>query len=540
MNYKVLYRKYRPDDFDNLVGQDNIIKILTNSIINNKLSHAYIFSGPRGTGKTSSAKIFAKNINCLESKNGMACGECINCKSIENTSDIIEIDAASNNGVNEIREITNNIKLVPSNLKYKVYIIDEVHMLSNSAFNALLLTLEEPPAHVKFILATTNIENVPITILSRCQRFDFKKIDTKVIVDRLESICNLENINITKEALVEIAKISDGGLRDSLSLLDQLSKENEMITEDVVANYTGSVSFKVIENLFESLDNSDFINFEKIMRELDDCSIDYKLLIKNFISYLSEVIRNVLINNKTTRLEINEIKALAIELTDFQSKINVNVDVYSMMRIILFSYFSKETNVTNNKIDEIKVNHEEEIEVIVKEEVKQKEINVESEKIIVKENYKFENDDINVNSYNFALADIRINNCFAEAKLDIKQKNIIIWNDYLNNIDISLKGLLTDSEVAMSSDSILTISVERENDYDDILKLSDKIVLNYNRFTFGETKIVFITKKRWLELVNIYKKDKESGIIYTVKDENEFLDDVDIDDIFDHSKIEER
>lgn len=237
MSYKVLYRKYRPDNFDNLVGQDNITRILKNSIINNKLSHAYIFSGPRGTGKTSSAKIFSKNINCLNPVKGNACNECINCKNYDSVNDIIEIDAASNNGVNEMREITNNVKLKPNLLKYKVYIIDEFHMLSPSAFNALLVTLEEPPSHVIFILATTNIESVPITILSRCQRFDFKKITINNIEKRLKEISEIEEIKIENPAITQIAKISDGGLRDSLSLLDQLSKENGIITEEVVFNH---------------------------------------------------------------------------------------------------------------------------------------------------------------------------------------------------------------------------------------------------------------------------------------------------------------
>ena len=186
MEYQVLYRKYRPHDFDSLVGQEYTKKLLKNSVINNKFAHAYIFTGPRGTGKTSSAKIFAKAINCLHSVDGNPCNKCKNCVNFDSSPDIIELDAASNNGVDDIREIINNVRLAPSSMKIKVYIIDEFHMLSTSAFNALLLTLEEPPKDVVFILATTDIQSVPITVLSRCQRFDFKPI----------SLQDIENIDL--------------------------------------------------------------------------------------------------------------------------------------------------------------------------------------------------------------------------------------------------------------------------------------------------------------------------------------------------------
>ena len=222
MNYKALYRKYRPSLFNEIVGQDHIVKILKNSIIKNKIGHAYLFSGPRGTGKTSTAKIFASTINCLQPVDGEKCGKCAICKLEENV-DIIEIDAASNNGVDEIREIRQNAKLMPNNSKYKVYIIDEVHMLSIGAFNALLKTLEEPPLHVIFILATTEFQKVPLTIVSRCQKFQFKKLTNNDIEKKLHEIVEKENINITDDALTLIAEISDGGLRDAINLLDQAS-----------------------------------------------------------------------------------------------------------------------------------------------------------------------------------------------------------------------------------------------------------------------------------------------------------------------------
>ena len=232
--FKVLYRKYRPKSFDEIVGQEYTVKMLKNAIIGNKISHAYLFTGPRGTGKTSTAKIFAKTINCENSTDGIPCGKCSSCLNINNNADIIEIDAASNNGVDEIREIINNVKVAPSFSKYKVYIIDEVHMLSQSAFNALLLTLEEPPKHIVFILATTNVESVPITILSRCQRYEFKKLSLEEIENHLNYVSKNEKIDITTDAIKEISYLSEGGLRDALSILNQLSTSNSSISLETV------------------------------------------------------------------------------------------------------------------------------------------------------------------------------------------------------------------------------------------------------------------------------------------------------------------
>ena len=250
MEYQVLYRKYRPHDFDSLVGQEYTKKLLKNSVKSGKFAHAYIFTGPRGTGKTSSAKIFAKAINCLNPVDGNPCNKCENCLNFSSSPDIIELDAASNNGVDDIREIINNVRLAPNSMKIKVYIIDEFHMLSTSAFNALLLTLEEPPKDVVFILATTDIQSVPITVLSRCQRFDFKSISLNDIENRLKYICEQENIDITEDAIKEIALMSNGGLRDALSILDQLSSLDCQIDVNAVINNFGGVSNKKLKECF--------------------------------------------------------------------------------------------------------------------------------------------------------------------------------------------------------------------------------------------------------------------------------------------------
>ena len=254
--YQALYRKYRPKDFDSVVGQDSIIKTLKNSIINNNFSHAYMFFGPRGTGKTTVSKIFARNINCEKPKDGIACGKCDHCKVSfsKDCIDIIEIDAASNNGVDEIRELKNKISLVPSELKYKVYIIDEVHMLSIGAFNALLKTLEEPPEHAIFILATTDPQKVPETIISRCQCFSFKRISSEIIEDRLKFICKEEKIKIDDDVLKNIATLSDGGLRDALGSLDKLvSYTDEKITMEDFIEVNEIISDKQVNDFINNI-----------------------------------------------------------------------------------------------------------------------------------------------------------------------------------------------------------------------------------------------------------------------------------------------
>ena len=254
MAYLALYRKYRPTDFSSVVGQNEIKKILSNAILKDNISHAYLFSGPRGTGKTTTAKILAKMVNCEHLKDGEPCNECESCRNLFNSNDVIEIDAASNNGVDEIRDLREKATLVPSICRYKVYIIDEVHMLTTQAFNALLKILEEPPKHVIFILATTEYHKIPLTITSRCQKFQFNKLEIEDIFKRLREIADLEKIDISDDALYEIAKISDGGMRDSINFLDQIrSFTNDKITISDVYEVCGNISSEDIYKLFVDL-----------------------------------------------------------------------------------------------------------------------------------------------------------------------------------------------------------------------------------------------------------------------------------------------
>lgn len=260
MSYQALYRVWRPRTFEDVVGQQHITRTLQNAIAQDKFSHAYLFSGPRGTGKTSAAKIFAQTINCEHAPVKEPCNECAACRGIQDgsISDVIEIDAASNTSVDDIRDIRDKVKYAPSSVPYKVYIIDEVHMISVNAFNALLKTLEEPPKHVVFILATTEPHKIPLTIISRCQRFDFKPISNQAIVERMQKIMHAENISVTDEALEAVALAAEGGMRDALSILDQAISysEEQVKLEDVLA-VTGGVSQEVLTNIVRAMIQQD-------------------------------------------------------------------------------------------------------------------------------------------------------------------------------------------------------------------------------------------------------------------------------------------
>ena len=338
--YQALYRKYRPKTLDDIYGQDTIVKIIKNTIKNNQINHAYLFAGPRGTGKTSIAKIFAKIVNCENPKDYKACGKCNSCTQINN-SDIIEIDAASNNGVDEIRELRNKVNLVPSYGKYKIYIIDEVHMLTVGAFNALLKTLEEPPAHAIFILATTDPQKIPETILSRCQRFDFKKITNDAIVENLKKISKEENIEIEEEALYEIATLSDGGMRDSVGMLDQAkSYSEEKITIEDIHDINGTLTEKDLEELLENIEDK---NLEIILEKTDkynEKGKNFTKLTEEFINYL----RNVLLFKKVPNYFKNMHKN-----TENYEKIVEKTTVENILKYIeILNKYSIEMKNTNN------------------------------------------------------------------------------------------------------------------------------------------------------------------------------------------------
>lgn len=293
MAYKALYRSYRPQNFEELAGQQHIVKTLKNAVRQNKIAHAYLFCGPRGTGKTTVAKILAKAINCTcENKENIPCDECENCISIMNGThpDIVEIDAASNNGVDEVRDLIEKVKYAPIEGRFKVYIIDEVHMMSTGAFNALLKTLEEPPAHVVFVLATTEPHKILPTIISRCQRFDFSKINDKFIVERLETVLNGENIQCEREALELVASLADGGMRDALSILEQCLAYSSHLTVKDINEIYGIVSSTQKLSFLKSLMNKDIPTILNRIEEMFQTGIDVKRLTIDLIDILKDII----------------------------------------------------------------------------------------------------------------------------------------------------------------------------------------------------------------------------------------------------------
>ncbi len=321
MGYTALYRKFRPLNFSEMVGQEHITRTLRNQVIEQRVGHAYLFNGGRGTGKTSAAKILARAVNCLNPKDGEPCNECEICKAILSGSltDVVEMDAASNNSVEDIRAIRDEVNFLPTRAKYRVYIIDEVHMLSTGAFNALLKTLEEPPEHVKFILATTEPQKLPATILSRCQRFDFKRISTQDIIKRLEIICKESNIQISKEALELIAILSEGAMRDAISILERCAAEQtEEINEDKVRDLVGIPKITYINKLAKGIINKEPEEAINIVNTILEEGKD----IDNFLWELIKYIKDILVYKSTSKLEIynqEEIKNIK-ELADSTDK----------------------------------------------------------------------------------------------------------------------------------------------------------------------------------------------------------------------------
>lgn len=351
MSYQALYRKWRPDNFEDVKGQDHIVTTLKNQINADRIGHAYLFCGTRGTGKTSVAKIFAKAVNCEHPVNGSPCGECPTCKAISAgiSMNVIEIDAASNNGVDNIREIRDEVQYSPTEGKYKVYIIDEVHMLSTGAFNALLKTLEEPPAYVIFILATTEVAKIPITIMSRCQRYDFHRISIETIADRLSELMKAENIVVEDKAVRYVAKAADGSMRDALSLLDQCIAFHlgEELKYDDVLDVLGAVDTSIFDNMYKTINQNDVARCMGLMEDIIMQGRDLSQFVTDFIWYL----RNLLLIKTTKDIDkIEDVIEVSKDNIRDMTEAAKKADVDTLMRHIrVLSELSNDMKTTTQK-----------------------------------------------------------------------------------------------------------------------------------------------------------------------------------------------
>ena len=546
MAYQTLYRKYRPKTFELVYGQDVIVKTLKNVIKNDKLSHAYLFTGPRGTGKTSSAKLFAKAINCLNNKDGDACNECENCKSFNNNSnpDIIEIDAASNNGVDEIREIKNKVSLVPSMSKYKVYIIDEVHMLSIGAFNALLKTLEEPPEYIIFILATTEPQKIPTTIISRCQRFDFKSISHDKMKQCLENIISKENITIDDGAIEEIINNSKGGMRDAIGLLDQASAFcNNNITANDIEELSGNISIKQIRTFLSNIMQKEYNVIFDTISDYSSNGKDFSLICEKIINYIREgILYKKRINtdkipdedkNIFDKLSDTDLYDLIDYLSDtlvkvknsYQKELTFEVQMIQMIDKI----FNKESNVSRETLSNEPIKTDVPRETSIK---KTKSDNKTSENKIEKtentnvprETLKPEN---KIDSVIEELKNVRINNILKNAT----KQNITFIKDLWSNINEYLinekykmvAGMLVNATPVAASKKgiIITLPLESsisriEKEYDNSKELLKEIYdQNY--------KIVYISEQYWKKVRPEFVEKAKNGELQII-DESEVLD----------------
>ena len=554
--YHALYRKYRPVDFNSVVGQDSIIKTLKNSIKNHNFSHAYMFFGPRGTGKTTVSKIFARNINCLNSNDGIACEECSACKVSfsKDCVDIIEIDAASNNGVDEIRDLKNKISLVPSELKYKVYIIDEVHMLSIGAFNALLKTLEEPPEHAIFILATTDPQKVPETIISRCQCFSFKRISDKAIVDRLKYVCSSEDIDVEEDVLENIALLSDGGLRDALGSLDKLVSYTEnKITIDDFNEVNGVISSNDMDVFLSDILSGNIPNVLTSIAKFNDSGKNLIQIMSQLINFSRDIVVNYYISNKEYNFSIDVVQNFVNILNEkmFDIKKSGNTKIYIEMLLLKFinDYVNLETkiveknnyvkeinknvSVTNNNevtVNEEKINNDNVAENnkdgnndAVEEKNSMKDSNIEisyNKEEITEENFDNKNPKIiNID----AIMKIRVNNTLALANknlLRLEMNNFEVLRDYSFDQEIGyiICGILDGKLRAVSSDAII-ISYEYDSNVKQNLYIIDKIEDVYNKITNSNKKIAIISDDYWEKVKQEYINDLRNGIKYEVEEE---------------------
>ena len=534
MEYLALYRKYRPIRFSDISGQDNIVKIIHNSIVNNKISHAYLLCGPRGTGKTTMAKLIARMVNCENLIDGEPCGKCNSCLNINNNSndDIIEMDAASNNGVDEIREIRDKVNLVPSISKYKVYIIDEVHMLSTGAFNALLKTLEEPPKHVIFILATTEEQKIPLTIASRCQKYNFTKLTVDNIVKRLKEIVMAEKLTVNDEVLTEIARFSDGGMRDAINMLDQLvSSVSGEITINNVYEINGILSFTDICDFLIMLSDG---NLSNILNFVDKVESGGKDLVK-LLEEILLIIKDVLIFKNCPDLIVDNLKKPNIQkLGDLYNEEFIYYFVNSVDELIGKIKFSSHPTVLVQVFFVNLVNYYKNINANLGNKIISRkyfpEIIEEKNQTIEEKNYFPGNNDekkskiVENNKLSDDVKKIRINNALAMADKKFLLNLKKIWNsvgEYLLDKNFGvIAGLLNDTIPVGASEEVLILVSENNSVISRLNEFNADVSLFLKKFFNLEYKVAVINYVEWDNEKKKFVENKKNNIKYRVISED--------------------
>ena len=534
MEYLALYRKYRPIRFSDISGQDNIVKIIHNSIVNNKISHAYLLCGPRGTGKTTMAKLIARMVNCENLIDGEPCGKCNSCLSINNNSndDIIEMDAASNNGVDEIREIRDKVNLVPSISKYKVYIIDEVHMLSTGAFNALLKTLEEPPKHVIFILATTEEQKIPLTIASRCQKYNFTKLTVDNIVKRLKEIVMAEKLTVNDEVLTEIARFSDGGMRDAINMLDQLvSSVSGEITINNVYEINGILSFTDICDFLIMLSDGNLSNILNFVDKMESGGKDLVKLLEEMLL----IIKDVLIFKNCPDLIVDNLKKPNIQkLGDLYNEDFIYYFINSVDELIgkikfsshptvlvqvffvnLVNYYKNLNDKLGNKIISGKY---------FPEIIEEKNQTIEDKNYFPGNNDEKKSKTVENNKLSDDVKKIRINNALAMADKKFLLNLKKIWNsvgEYLLDKNFGvIAGLLNDTIPVVASEDVLVLVSENNSVISRLNKINVDVSLFLKKFFNLEYKVAVINNVEWDNEKKKFVENKKNNIKYRVISED--------------------